>query len=307
MGIYGKLLMIQEQQELEANILREFDIIYESEQTKKSIIQKIVELIERFKQFILRKIKEIKQKLAKLFVKRKDKLNELEKKVKEEESATTDKEEKSSNDDKEEKSSNNDNGDNSSKKDESIKQEEKEKPFKEFEIEYIPVYDDAPSTIALLRTNLSNTNWANIEDIDKYSKSINLDLKDYYKVIKRLHNICDNFKSEKVTIHSKEESKDFRKEIIRCKRITGKMIGNLVENDFTKVASEIVIVMGKLEKDIKSLENKNIDGDLNQLIASVKNVLSMLSDANYAAKRLMQKIYQADNYNRIAYCKIILN
>lgn len=296
MGIYGNLLMIKEQQELEVNILREFDIIYESEQTKKSIIQKIVELIERFKQFILRKIKEIKQKLAKLFTKRKDKLNELEKKVKDE-TATTDKEEKSSNDD---------NNDNSSKEDESIKQEEKEKPFEEFVIAYLPVYDDTPTIITQLRSNLANTSWTNVQNIDKYTESINSDLKEYDKIIKTINNIYANFKSKMITISNKEVLETTAREIIRCNKITNKMIGDFTDNEFTKVAGEIVGVMVKLGSDIKSLENKNIDGDLNQLIITVKNVLSMLADANDAAGKLMHKIYWADTNNEAVAFKLKL-
>lgn len=279
MGIYGNLLMIQEQQELEVNILREFDIIYESEQTKKSIIQKIVELIERFKQFILRKIKEIKQKLAKLFSKRKDKIEELEKKAKED----VDKEKDTASNNKEDKSSDN---------------QQEEKPFEEFEIEYCPIYDDEVVLISRLRNSLVGTSWTDIENIDSYTKSINADLKEYDKIIKGMNNV--NLKTEKIIIHSKKELEDFKQELARCNHLTDKLIGNPVNNDFVKAAGEIVTVMTKLGQDIKSLENKNIDGDLNQLITSVKNVISMLTNANDAAGKLMAQFYMADSVNTTA-------
>lgn len=78
MGIYGNLLMIKEQQELEFDVFKEFNVVYEA-YTIKEVFDKIIKLLKTFKEFIKRKVKEIFGKIANFFKKQDKATNEIEK------------------------------------------------------------------------------------------------------------------------------------------------------------------------------------------------------------------------------------
>ena len=78
MGIYGNLLMIKEQQELEFDVFKEFNVVYEA-YTVKEVFDKIIKLLKTFKEFIKRKVKEIFGKIANFFKKQDKATNEIEK------------------------------------------------------------------------------------------------------------------------------------------------------------------------------------------------------------------------------------
>lgn len=280
MGIYTKLLNEQLNFEAMLNSIDYYNNLNESVNFK-TILDKIINTLEKFKKWIIEKFRDFFNK----YIKKEKEYNKMQK----------------------EKSSNNIKSDSN--------EESKDITFNEpikYKFYNFPSYlhDEIGNSIARARGTLFYPNSTKISDIDQYIESNKKDNKDFSKILKDLENSLSDVlmldESEKI-LYSKKEAAEFYKSLKKEIDLLNNSFGGENKEAIKKAEDEILKVIAKLEKDIRELKNNDINlssDQVNNLIKNVKETIGYIRLISIDIQKLAIEIDPKIKFNTNTLLKV---
>ena len=272
MGIYTKVLNEQLNFETMINSIDSYTNLNESVNFK-IILDNIVKVLVKFKNWIKEKYK---------YIKKEKEYNKIQK----------------------EKSSNNKSDKNEESKDNTFNEPIK---CKFYDFDYM--VDELTRSVAETRNNLIYPNSTKISDIDEYIKSNKNDNRNFSKISENLSYCLDDIqkldKSEKI-LYNKQEVTEFCKSLkIDIDKINNCLGKN--KETLKKVEDEILLVIDKLEKDITELKNNDINlsaDQVNNLTKDIKETINYTRNISINIQKIAIEIDPMIKFNSNTLIKV---